>query len=374
MRILHFISSFAPGGAEVYVRNLASEMKEKGIDQSIYALDGARDVRKDDKAGIPFQEEYIELLKKKSIGWDFMGSKARNNPVQGIVSIKKIIEKEKPDVIRFHVSGISAYLVFANSRGPTVYTHHNTPVRHPLLHKLFLRRRITRYIAISDAGKQALLDIGVPSPKITKIHNGIPLKQFKSERRISENVSTVLAVGPLQKQKNYPLMLRSFNKVVRKCKEKGIEPPVLKIVGEGELKGDLKNFCVELKIQDRVFFLGIRRDIPKLLSESVILVMFSDWEGLSIALIEALTSGIPIVATDVGGSGEIIENGVSGLLTKPGDEDDFAEKIIRLIENQNLRCKFSEKASERSSLFSIENATARHIEVYESIMDSRATT
>ncbi|CCU83470.1 putative Phosphatidylinositol N-acetylglucosaminyltransferase [Mesotoga infera] len=374
MRILHFVSSFAPGGAEVYVRNLACEMKEKGIDQSIYALDDARDVRKDDKAGISFQEEYIELLKKNSIGWGFMGSKVRNNPVQGIVSIKKIIEKEKPDVIHSHVSGISAYLVFANSRVPNVYTHHSTPVRHPALHKHFLRKRIARYIAISDSGKQALLDIGIPSPKIAKIHNGIPLEQFKSERRISEDVSTLLAVGRLQKPKNYPLMLRSFSEVVCKCKEKGIEPPVLKIVGEGELKDNLKKLCDELVIQDRVIFLGIRRDIPKLLGESDIFVMSSDWEGFSIALIEALASGIPIVATDVGGNAEIIENGVSGLLTKPGDEDDFAEKITRLIENQDLRCKFSEKASERSSLFSIENAAARHIEVYESIMDSRATT
>lgn len=365
MRILHFISSFAPGGAEVYVRNLAFKMKEKGVDQAIYALDDARDVRKDDKAAISFQEEYIELLKENNISWGFIGSKARSNPVKGIVSIKRIIEKERPDVIHSHVSGISAYLAFAKRRVPTVYTHHSTPVRHPALHKHFLRKRITRYIAISDAGKQALLDIGIPSPKIAKIHNGIPLEQFKSERRISEDVSTLLAVGRLQKPKNYPLMLRSFSKVVCRCKEKGIQPPVLKIVGEGELKGDLKNFCVELKIEDRVFFLGIRRDIPKLLSESDIFVMSSDWEGLSIALIEALASGIPIVATDVGGNGEIIEDGVSGFLTMKGDEDDFAEKVAKLIYDKELRCRFSKNASERSSLFSIENAAVAHIELYE---------
>ncbi|NMC64148.1 MAG: glycosyltransferase, partial [SAR324 cluster bacterium] len=362
--------SFAPGGAEVYVRNLACKMKEKGVDQVIYVLDDAEDVRKDDKAAKSFQEEYIELLKKNSIGWGFIGSTARNNSIQGIVSIREIVKKEKPDVIHSHVSGISVYLVFANRRIPTVYTHHSTPLRHPLLHKHFLRKRITRYIAISDAGKKALLDIGISSSKISKIYNGIPLEEFQSKREISDRVRTLLAVGRLQRPKNYPMMLRSFNMVVCQCKEKGIEPPVLKIAGEGELKDDLKSLCVELKIQGHTFFLGIRRDIPKLLSESDIFVMSSDWEGLSIALIEALTSGIPIVATDVGGNGEIIENGVSGLLSKPGDAEQFANNIMRLIMNSNLRDTFASRAVNRAEIFSIENSAASHIELYKTIMAS----
>ena len=93
-----------------------------------------------------------------------------------------------------------------------------------------------------------------------------------------------------------------------------------------------------------VSFLGVRQDIPELLKESDIYVMSSEWEGLSISLIEALTSGIPIVATNAGSNNEVIENDVSGIIVPTKDPEALAEGIYNLIIDKDLRERLSKEA------------------------------
>lgn len=368
MKVLHFISAFAPGGAEIFVRNLAIKLKEYGVDQAVYSLDEIHGSRTEELRALGFQTDYKEILKLNGIEFGFIGGAARRRPSKGIRAIYSIIQRQQPDVIHCHVSGIAVYLAILNTKTPIIFTHHSTPVRRKKVHKYLLSKRVSKYIAISDAGRSALIDVGISAERIVKIHNGIPLQDFSIPREIKEDVKVILAVGRLEKPKNYPLLLRAYRKVLDLCEKSVLQKPSLWISGDGELRKSLQELCCSLEIQEHVTFLGIREDVPLLLRESDVFVMSSEREGLSIALIEALASGIPIAATNVGGNCEIIDDGVTGFLTRPDDPEDLSDKLFKLIESRRLRQLFSRNSFEKSVLFSIEKSATEHLNLYKELL------
>src|SRR5699024_8251275 len=124
-----------------------------------------------------------------------------------------------------------------------------------------------------------------------------------------------------------------------------------------------------LNINNNVKFLGIREDISELLAKSDIYVMSSAWEGLSISLIEALASGIPIVATDAGSNNEIIENGVNGVIVPIKDSEALANSLYEVIINPKLRRKFTYNYRYRIKKFDIEKCALNHLDMYKEVIN-----
>src|SRR5699024_8954483 len=137
----------------------------------------------------------------------------------------------------------------------------------------------------------------------------------------------IISVGRLTEAKDHVNLLKAMKILKDKLNSQGMEMPELLIVGDGELKEQIKSLSFSLNINNNVKFLGIREDISELLAKSDIYVMSSAWEGLSISLIEALASGIPIVATDAGSNNEIIENGVNGVIVPIKDSEALANSL-----------------------------------------------
>ena len=163
-----------------------------------------------------------------------------------------------------------------------------------------------KYIAIKAA----------PKEKIIHMPNGVDTTAFKANARKTAALRkelelgdciTVLAVGSLTKQKDYPTMLKSFSIVIET-----IPTAVLLIAGGGLLEKELHNLVIQYNLTDNVRFLGIRSDIPVIMSLADVFVMSSAWEGLPIVLLEAAASKLPIIATDVGGNCEVVINNESG--------------------------------------------------------------
>ncbi|MDY0392055.1 MAG: glycosyltransferase [Candidatus Bipolaricaulis sp.] len=135
-----------------------------------------------------------------------------------------------------------------------------------------------------------------------------------------------LAVGRFDVPKDYANLLQAFAYVAQARPE-----AQLLIAGDGPLRPSMEQLANDLGITDRVKFLGIRRDIPALMNAADAYVMSSAWEGMPNVLLEAAASGLPIVATDVGGNSEVVIDGKTGFLVPPKDPEALAQAMVQLM-------------------------------------------
>lgn len=198
--------------------------------------------------------------------------------------------------------------------------------------------RTSAVVTVCDAARSDAVARGlVPEAKAVTIPNGIAVASFStassgSRRRLlqmlklAESTRIFGTVGRLNWAKDQRTMIRAFAKVWRQCAD-----TVLVLVGDGELRLELQKVAENEGVAQRVRFLGDRDDVAELLRGFDVFVLSSVSEGYSMALLEACASGLPIIATDVGGNGEIIRDEVTGVLVKPADEDVFADAMLGLL-------------------------------------------
>jgi glycosyltransferase involved in cell wall biosynthesis len=205
----------------------------------------------------------------------------------------------------------------------------------------------------------------IPENKVSTIYNGVDLNRFehldpsislsvRMELGIPSNAPTIGCVGRLHQQKGYPFLLEAI-KTVRNQ----IPDIQLLIVGSGKMEIELKSIVKKLDLSDSVTFTGARTDIPAILSSLDLFVLPSLWEGHPLVLLEAMATGLPVVATQVGGNPEVVIHGETGLMVPPSNPVQLASAIITLMQNPDLRHKMGEAGRQRSGLFSIESMTRK---------------
>lgn len=363
MKVVHIISSFGPGGAELLIKDLAINTR-KDILVEIWAVGKGEDKEFETK----FKNElfshniaYAEIGKVPGKGW--LGTIAR---------IRKLIMARKPDVINTHSELATFYCSLAKigARVKIVQTVHNTVVTYPFLQKTLARTFVSRFVAISDKCKEIIMHhINPGENKITKIYTGVNVQKFqRGNRVIRPEVKNLIIIGRLAVQKDHHTLLRAFAILKDRLLKEGITPPVLNIAGTGALKEELMELSGKLELQDYVKFLGVRSDIPELLHENDIWIMSSKWEGLSLSMLEAMASGIPIVATDVGSNSEVIENNINGSLVEKENPEMLAEAIYCLMKNPEKRKQYSENARIKAMDYSMQECLRKYTEVYLSLM------
>jgi len=199
--------------------------------------------------------------------------------------------------------------------------------------------------------------------KALYICNAIDLSRFQSvdkypELRV-EDAFVVGSIGRLTEGKGYEVLLEAAQLVLKKM-------PRVKfiIIGEGDAINVLKKKSVDLGIERQVIFTGARIDVEHLLRQMDVFVLPSFWEGLSTAILESMASGIPIIATNIPGNREIIEDLVNGLLVPPGDALQLADAILTALQNRDLRIKLSQNALDTVKHFSIQRVATQHQRLY----------
>ncbi len=370
VNLMHIISSFVAGGAEIYVRNLAIGLQHRGYKTTVIALDG---FGQDDPRRYRFQQQFIAGLEARGVACGVVGSRARRDPLWAVKRCRAIIGEADPALIHAHLTFAAVFSCLSARGRPIVFTHHSTPVRSVAAHRFFLAKRLARYIAVSESGRAALLDTAsIRADQVITIVNGIDLAAYRAapQRADDGEPLTVIAVGRLSPPKNYPLLLHAMANVAASCRQRQTPVPRLRIVGEGPERRRLERLRDDLGLARDVEFLGLRDDVAALLRAADVYAMSSAWEGLSIALIEALAAGLPIVATDVGGNREVVEDGVCGFLTNPGDAADLAAKILRLAADRELRRRFSQQALLRARSFDIGRSLRAHDRLYRELTGS----
>jgi len=274
--------------------------------------------------------------------------------VKAYYQVKNIIKRNKYKFIHAHspIGGVVGRIAGHQTKTPVIYTAHGfhfydgAPIKNWLIYypvEKWLAKYTDVLITINrddyiNAKKLKAKNI-VYIPGI-----GLDSKKFKNviinktkkrlEMGIPENSIVLLSVGELNENKNHETII----KAVKKLNNPNI---YYMICGQGDKEADLKELSSNLGIQDKIKFLGFRDDIAGLYKISDVFVFPSFREGLSVALMEALASGLPCVVSKIRGNVDLIEEGKGGYLVKPDDIDGFVNSLSKLIINSEIRDRYS---------------------------------
>jgi glycosyltransferase involved in cell wall biosynthesis len=204
-------------------------------------------------------------------------------------------------------------------------------------------------VAVSEDLKRFVVaQTGMAEDRVQVIYNGVDeapetdlakTSQYKRDLGLSEDELVVGVVGNLYPVKGHTYLLDAVPQVLKTCPK-----TTFLLIGRGELEVPLKTKVKTLGIEEKVRFLGLRHDVPKLLAIMDVFAMPSLSEGLSIALLEAMAAGKPVVVTRVGGNPELVVEGQTGYLVPAGDAQSLAEAILALLGDSNRAKMFGMRA------------------------------
>ena len=326
MKVFEIIPSLHQAGAETMCATLSSQMKKHGIDVIVVSFYNYQSPlsRVLEDNGVPI----IYLNKKRGIDFSIF------------VDLYKLIQNFKPDVIHMHLYSIR-YVVpiaFLVKKRVLIHTVHNVVsvrdnfiFRH--LYGFFYKHLNVIPVAISKDVKKAIHSVyKMPLENIPLIYNGINLEKCKIKLSYEQHKDLrYIHVGRFDDVKNHDMLIDAFLQV-----HNTLQDSLLYLIGDGELKEKIQKKVTELNLSDSVLFLGTTDNVFDKLYNADVFVFPSKCEGLGLALMEAMATGLPTVATNVGGIPELIENEKDGLLSEV-DPNDIAEKMLRLNNKDLLK-------------------------------------
>ena len=243
---------------------------------------------------------------------------------------------------------------------------------------LYASTRVSGFIAVSSEVKQAMVqDIGSIGDKITVVPNGVDVRRYlpdadkRKQRKklgLDSEARIISVVATFKEQKGHRYLIEAVPSLKNRFPDL-----LILLIGDGELKQELENLTNQSDLSDTIKFLGARGDIPDLLSASDLFVLPSLWEGLPMALVEAMASGLPIVATEVSGSKQAILPGKTGLLVEPGNALELEKAIAQMLDEPELGRQMGAAARLRADEdFSAERQARDHLKLYQADMIKQA--
>lgn len=235
---------------------------------------------------------------------------------------------------------------------------------------------VSQFVTVSrDLARWLVEDVGLPARKVMTIHNGVDLARFgHGDRRearerlgLPSDTMIVGTVGRLDPVKDQAGLLRAFATVAA-------EHPgsMLLIAGDGPCREDLSRLVQALGIDGRVRLLGDCRDVPGVLAALDIFALPSIAEGMSNTILEAMASGLPVVATRVGGNPELVEDHVTGRLVVSRDPGALAEAMAAYLDDAHLRALHGKAARQRvTERFSLDRMCESYVDLYRRLLAGR---
>jgi glycosyltransferase involved in cell wall biosynthesis len=290
----------------------------------------------------------------------------------------KFLQREKVDIVQTHFRDANiAGIISGKLAGvkKIISTRRNIGYRHNRLEILilkFLNRWVTRFVANSEYARIHANKIERIQPeRIEVIYNFVNLEMFKKEddrevNELKESLTTgngrpmVTMVANLRPVKAVDVFLKSARMVLDSVPDINFF-----VAGEGEERRRLETICRQLKLDNSFRLIGAVSDVIPLLKASDIGVLSSYSESLSNAIIEYMAAGLPVVCTDVGGNGELVQDGLNGFLVPAGDPKKLADAIVKLVNNPELRLKMGRESRSRVQLlFDFEKAVKDYEALY----------
>ena len=297
--------------------------------------------------------------------------------VVGAMRLRRILAREQYDVVHFHTSRAHSVAPFARGLAGAMVVTRRMDYRPNRLFAPYLYLRAVDGVAAISAGvADAMDDAGVARDRITIIPSGVDCDYFRppsaNERDAARKMfgigpSTVAVgtVGVLENRKGHPYLLEAVARI-------GSPSTLCLIAGDGSMRGEFEQYAAKLGISGQVQFLGRVEPSRALLWALDIFVFPSLREGLGVAAIEAAACGLPTVASKVGGLGEVVGDGESGILVTPGNAPELAEGIRRLAASPHERDTMGAAARKRAlGRFTMAAMAAQTLALYRACLKGR---
>ncbi|WP_066632854.1 glycosyltransferase family 4 protein [Desulfolucanica intricata] len=357
MSVLIFLSTSGRGGRELNTLRIMPYLRNRGMTVSVVVLDSGGYVTKRCNCG---------GLDCQALGlWP-----SKLNLLAVWLRFFFLLRKTRPELVQ--VYGFLASLICRFTAPPLgikvivgiVGAGHFTGKR-PLWERL-TRQLVNHYVANSLDGKHKMLKLLNPhQPEISVIYNGVPELAIPSEKP-KKNYITVGTVANLRPEKGYDVMLEALVKVKEKLGEK-VALNYL-IAGEGGLREELTEKINTMGLTGQVNLLGMVDNVTEMLLKLDLFVLPSYTEGLPNALLEAMAAGRCVIATRVGGVPEIIEDGYNGLIVEPGNPDELAGVMVKVLLEPQWRESLAARGREVvSKKFSLERQAEETIRVWTAV-------
>lgn len=368
IRVRMVMPSYYPvvGGMEIQVERQIPFLRERGIDVSILTRQTPGTSRHEVRDG-------VEIRRVPIPG----GPGMRSIAFTARGSVQMVRDRREIDVIHAHsvMSATTAAAIAKRvARTPALITVHSSYELSHLLAKpigasrlrWYVRTR-TPFVSISSGIGRLLLDHGVPAPSVKAIPNGIDTARFapasdaeraklRSELGLPANTPIVVFVGRLEPVKNVDVLLNAWS---------GIDGGHLLILGDGVQRAALVAQAQSLGLSDRVDFRGMVTNIVDYLRAADIFVLPSSSEGLSVALLEAMATGLVPIATAIGGTTDVVDDQQTGLLVQPGDVSGLRDALNYAIGTPSWREAISQNARDlTTSTYDLRVVTARLATLY----------
>lgn len=362
-RIALLIDTGGPGGAETVFALLTRTLAENGWDPVPV---------------IPESGWLMDRLTKDGHDPKLLSSQ-RSFDGAYLFRLVRLLQRSRADLVHAHLLGSAVYgsLAATLQRLPAICTFHGSvdiasESRLGRFRYRVLDALADRVVFVSQSLREELLErTGIDREKTAVIKNGIELTRFSRSgdggfrRQLGIGPDEVLvgAVGNVRPAKDYRVLLRAA--AILETRDEGYR---FVIVGDhdNQLYEELKRERLRLGLDDTVLFAGLRNDIPAVMADLDVFVLTSSSEGFSLATVEALAAGRPVVATRCGGPEEIITDGVEGRLVPPGSPESVADAIRELTESPARARRMAESGRRRvGGEFSVDRMTRQYIRLYE---------
>jgi len=354
-KVVLCIPSLATGGAEKFVVDLATNLDKDLVDVTVA-------VTRQNVNSI-----FYDVLCKKQVR---VVDLADTNYIRMLIKQFAFLRREKPDIVHTNIGSL-LHMMLATKimRVPTkLYTVHNQA---DLLYgNSKLRKTIFKFafnlfgytpVAICDNVKESIQQgLNLKTERINKVHNGVDLNRFQPKmNRISKATLEIITTGTMYPIKNHEMIIEAFQKLHVKY------PNIrLTILGDGEKRSALEDMVKRYHLEDVVSMPGIQRDVCSYLQKADVYVSASLTEGLPLSILEAMACGLPVVATDAGGTVDIVSNEKNGVVVPKNDLNALVGALEKMIVNDDFRKQCGEESLRIVTDWSIESCVRGYEKLY----------
>ncbi|MEN5434792.1 glycosyltransferase family 4 protein [Sphingobacterium faecium] len=358
MRILHIVNGLGTGGAEKLIVDIVPLIVNKGNEVDVLLLN---------RKSTPFLRE---LKRLKCCKIFFLGC-SFYNPLYIFQIIPYL---RKYDLVHVHLFPSMYFVALAKfisfSKTKLIFTEHNTSNRrlqNRLLYPLerFIYSQYHTVICITEGVKQALLNrFRFVDEKFQVLENGVDILRMQSAVAYSRTEfgyqpddKILCMVAGFRIQKDQDSIVRALDFL----------PPQYKVifVGDGERRDEVRQLALDLGVDDRINFMGVRTDVYRLLKMCDISILSSHWEGFGLVAVEGMACGIPLIASNVEGLAQVVSDG--GLLFEKGNVKDLVNKI-QSLENPQLYAKVSANGLDRAKKYDLAVMIDKIISLYRNVV------
>ncbi|MFP4057986.1 MAG: glycosyltransferase [Candidatus Brocadiia bacterium] len=362
-RILYVITELDVGGAENTLFHLATGLDRDLFEPRVAALFGDGPV--------------AQRLRRRDIPVQSLGGR-RRWPLAALWRLRRLAAQA--DIVHsflFHAN-LAARLAVLGARPAAVVAsarvaERTRPRRRRL--EVLTHRLVDAQVCVSTGVRDFFAAGGFPREKLVVVPNGVDVARFegrdpafKDRLRLGPDTPLVTTVGRLHEQKGGTYFLRAAASILRSRPDCHFL-----VVGTGPLEEKLRAEAREFGISRQVTFLGFYDDVPAVLKATDIFVLPSLWEGMPNAVLEAMAAAVPVIATRVEGTVDLIEHGVTGILVLPRDVPALVSAALRLLEDRERAAQLGQAAQDRvRAQFRLEDMVRRHEELYRRLLAGAA--